>query len=75
VLSLCASAPHFGELPVAADFKRIRTVGRSESADSDEEIKPSHRSANLGDVDVKVSDRITLELALYTLAILHVGKP
>ena len=45
------------------------------SVDSDEEIKPSHGSTNLGDVDVKVSDRISLELALYTLAILHVGKP
>ena len=45
------------------------------SIDSDEEIKPSHRSANLGDVDVEVSDRIILEFAPYTLAILDVGKP
>ena len=45
------------------------------SIDSDEEIKPSHRSANLGNVDVEISDRIILELAPYTLAILHVGKP
>jgi hypothetical protein len=45
------------------------------SIDSDEEIKPSHRSANLGDVDVEVSDRIILEFSPYTLAILHVGKP
>jgi len=45
------------------------------SVDSDEEIKPSHRSANLGDVDVEVSDRIDLELTLYTLAILDVRKP
>jgi hypothetical protein len=45
------------------------------SVDSDEEIKPSHRSANLGDVDVEVSDRIGLELTLYTLAILDVRKP
>jgi hypothetical protein len=44
------------------------------SIDSDEEIKPSHRSANLGDVDVEVSDRIILEFAPYTLAILHVGN-
>jgi hypothetical protein len=45
------------------------------SIDSDEEIKPTHRSANLGNVDVEVSDRITLKLAPYTFAILHVGKP
>jgi len=42
------------------------------SIDGDEEIEPSHRSANLGDIDVEVSDRITLELAPCTLAILHV---
>jgi hypothetical protein len=34
--SLCASAPHFGELAVGVDFKRIRTVGWSEPADSSE---------------------------------------
>jgi hypothetical protein len=45
------------------------------SVDSYEEIRPSHRSANLGDVDMEESDRMSLELALYTLAIRHVGKP
>jgi hypothetical protein len=28
--------PHFGELAVAVDFKRIRTIGWSESADNSE---------------------------------------
>jgi hypothetical protein len=53
-------------------------LGESElrgSVYSDEEVKPSHYGTNLGDVDVEVSDRISLELALYPLAILHVGKP
>jgi hypothetical protein len=43
------------------------------SIDCDEEIKPSHRGANLGDVDVEVSE-IAFELAPYALAILHVGS-
>ena len=41
------------------------------SIDGDEQIEPTLLSANLGNVDMEVTDRIDLELALGDLAVLY----
>src|SRR5215475_9717430 len=43
--------------------------------DGDKEVEPALRGSYFGDVDVKVADRVGLELALYAIAVPDVREP